>query len=107
MLLKKKVLNVIHLAEDIARHVNSNKTSLCNLNIQNRNYPKTHLRVDINTRTAQLKTLTARKIPASLVKNTNPHRTYISTEGSLLWRLRWYETATNSPQNTEKSTGMC
>lgn len=34
-------------------------------------------------------------------------KTYMRTEGSLLWRLRWYETATNSPQNTEKSTGMC
>lgn len=28
------------------------------------------------------------------------------TDGSLLCLLRWYETATKRPQNTENNTGM-
>lgn len=63
----------------------------------------------INTRRV-LEVLKAGKMQELLMKSTNPHtrrKTYMRTEGSLLWRLRWYETATNSPQNTEKSTGIC
>lgn len=33
-------------------------------------------------------------------------QTHKRTEGSLLCRLRWYDTATKRPQNTENNTGM-